>query len=140
MNLIDGAMESDRTEIKELRSFGVLVGGIIAGVFGILIPLLRGGALNLAFYATGSLLILAALGAPGMLRPLHAAWMKLGHILGWINTRIILTFFFFCILLPAGIIMRLAGKDPMNRKFDPEARSYRTASRIPASVHFERPF
>jgi len=129
-----------QTDIRELRSFALLVGSVLAGIFGLVLPLLLHRSVNAWLWGAGGLLIVAGIASPAMLRPVHAAWMRLGHVLGWVNTRIILGVFFFCILMPSGIIMRLAGRDPMNRKFDPDAETYRVPSRIPAVNHFERPF
>lgn len=44
------------------------------------------------------------------------AWLKFGHFLGWINSRIILTIVFYCILFPISLIFRLTNKDPLQRK------------------------
>ena len=43
--------------------------------------------------------------------------MKLGYLLGWINSRLILTLIFFVILLPIAAFMRLFGYDPLKRDF-----------------------
>lgn len=45
--------------------------------------------------------------------------MKFAHLLGWLNTRIILTLVYLLIFTPAALLFRLLGKDPMNRRFDP---------------------
>ena len=128
------------TDIKELRNFGLLTGGILAGIFGLALPLLLYRSINIWCWGIGGVLLLAGIAFPTQLKPLHTVWMQVGHILGWINTRIILGIFFFCILLPAGIIMRIAGHDPMRRKFEPDAETYRIPAKIPANNHFERPF
>ena len=41
---------------------------------------------------------------------IHKAWMGLAHVLGWINTRIILFVVFYLILTPVAFFTRLAGK------------------------------
>jgi hypothetical protein len=38
---------------------------------------------------------------------------------------------FFCVLTPLGLLMRLAGRDPMQRRRDPATTSYWVA-RLPA--------
>jgi len=53
----------------------------------------------------------AALIYPKGLTPLYKAWMAFGHVLGWINARIILGLVFFVVVMPIGLIMRLFGKD-----------------------------
>lgn len=51
--------------------------------------------------------------APSLLRPVYRGWMRFGEVLGWINTRIILTLVFFLVVTPIGLLMRLFGRSPM---------------------------
>lgn len=44
--------------------------------------------------------------------------MKFAHVLGWINTRIILSIVYFFIFTPLALIFRLMGKDPLGRPFE----------------------
>ena len=57
------------------------------------------------------------------LKLLYRGWMKLAHVLGWVNTRIILSLVYFLIVTPLALIFKVIGKDPMCRKFD-EQDSY----------------
>ena len=43
-------------------------------------------------------------------------WLKLGHLLGAINSRIILTVVFFLFLTPLSVIYRLFGKNTLQLK------------------------
>ena len=123
---------------KQLRSFGFLVGGVFA-LLG-LWPLLFGKDIRLwAVIPAGSLLFLAAL-VPASLGPVYRVWMKIGHVLGWINTRIILGLTFYGMFVPMGFIMRLAGKDPMRRRYNPEADTYRVPSAQRPGSHMLRQF
>jgi len=74
---------------------------------------------------------------PFILRPIYVGWMKFAFVLGWINTRLILGIFFYLILTPVGLIMRLFGRDPLHRKFDRDATTY-WAKRPPAEFKQER--
>jgi hypothetical protein len=44
------------------------------------------------------------------------AWDKIGYVLGIINTFVLLTLFYFVILTPLGLVMRLFGKDMLKLK------------------------
>ncbi|GJM32885.1 MAG: hypothetical protein DHS20C18_18860 [Saprospiraceae bacterium] len=44
------------------------------------------------------------------------AWMKFVRILGWINSRILLSLVFFVVLLPLALLSRLFKKDPLMLK------------------------
>jgi hypothetical protein len=43
-------------------------------------------------------------------------WLKLAHVLGWINSKILLSLIFFLFLLPIAILSRLFTKDPLKLK------------------------
>lgn len=44
------------------------------------------------------------------------AWFKLGHALGYVNSRIILTVVFYLILFPIAIFYRISSKNSLQRK------------------------
>jgi len=125
---------------RELRAFGLAMGGMVAFVFGLALPWLFDHAYPLWPWAITGILFSAALIRPTCLRPVFRAWMTIGHWLGWINTRIILGIMFYTVFLLAGWLMKLAGKDPMARGFDEKARSYRVPSQVRSKDHVERPF
>jgi hypothetical protein len=124
---------------KELRSFGLIVGGIFALIA--LWPMVVRG-LEVRWWAVGvsGALLFPAVIAPKILWPLHCAWMFIGHVLGWINTRIILAIGFYGILMPVGVVMRLAGKDPMCRKYNIRLASYRMTREVRAGAHMRQQF
>ena len=77
---------------------------------------------------------------PDSLFPVYRIWLKFGHVAGWINTRIILGIMFYLVFFPFGVLMRLFGKDPMSRKLDSTATSYRILSDASDKDHYERPY
>jgi hypothetical protein len=124
---------------KELRSFGLVLGAMFAALFGVL-PLLRHRASPSWPWILASLLWILALICPAALSYLHRGWTRLGLALGWVNTRIILTLLFAITIVPAGLMMRLFGRDRMARKLDPDCVSYRVPSRQRPDKDMERPF
>ena len=129
-----------RRNAKELRAFGLTLGGMAALIFGLALPWLFGRTYPVWPWIISGVLSLAALVRPVALRSVFRVWMTIGHWLGWINTRIILGILFYTVFLLAGLIMKLLGKDPMMRKFDKTAVSYRVQSPQRSSIHVERPF
>ncbi len=111
------------TDRKQLRSFGLIVGGIFA-VLSLLPRIFRHQDVRTWALVLGALLVLPAILMPRVLKWPHYVWMRIGHVLGWINSRIIMTIAFYAIFTPVGFIRRLSS-DPMNRKFDPERTTYR---------------
>ena len=129
-----------RSRRRELRDFGVILAAGIMLLFGALFPWLGDRATPEWVLIAGGTIYLLAMILPITLFPVHWLWMKLGAGLGWINTRILLTIIFYLIILPAGLIMRLFGKDPMARRFDAGAQSYRIPSKPIPSEKLENPF
>ena len=130
-----------QTEVtrKDLRSFGLIVGGVFA-VIGLWPVVRRGGDYRTWAFALSALLIGPALAFPVVLKPLHRVWMKLGEILGWINTRIILGAIFFAVVTPMGLIRRVLGKDSMGRRRKSDAESYRVPRTARAASHMTRQY
>jgi hypothetical protein len=116
-------MQNDITK-NQLRSFGLTVGGIFAGI-GVW-PLLIHSAEPRwwSFIIAAALLLPAAIYPHSLLWP-YKGWMALGHVMGWINTRIILGIVFYLVVTPIGIFRRWLGKDPMGQQLRPDLDSYR---------------
>jgi len=123
----------------ELRQFGLSTGAIVACLFGLILPWLLGRPVPVWPWVLFAVLGLAALAAPGILRPVYRGWMKFGAVLGAVNTRVILGVFFFLILFPVGLMRRLFGSDPMRRRFE-DGATYRIPSVKHSPKHLERPF
>ena len=103
---------------KDLREFGILIGFGFPIIIGLLIPAITGHGFRSWTIWVGFLGLIFGLISPNLLKLPYKAWMKLGYLLGWVNSRIILGIIFFVILLPIAILMRLFGYDPLknNRK------------------------
>ena len=101
---------------KQLREFGLLIGFGFPLLIGWLIPTLTGHGLRLWALWVGFLGLLIGLASPRLLHYPYQFWMKLGLLLGWINSRIILCLVYMIVLLPIAFIMRLIGYDPLRRK------------------------
>jgi hypothetical protein len=125
---------------KQLREFGLVFAAGLIVMFGLLLPWLADRPWPLWPWVAAAVFATLALVFPPALRPLNALWLKIGHVLGWINTRIILGVMFFVIFLPAGLLLRALRKDPMHRKFDASAASYRVPSKAAPIHQMERPF
>jgi len=128
-------------EITELRKFGLVMAAAIAAVFGLFLPWLFGRPWPTWPFAVAGVFVAFAAVWPRALAPVQRGWLKLGHALGWFNSRVVLSLLFFVVVLPLGLLMRLLGKDPIARKRDPGAASYRIASAAsedPKSM--EKPF
>ena len=124
---------------KQLRSFGLLVGGIFVAI-GLWPAIIRGQQPRLWAVALGVALIVPALLAPRTLRPVYRVWMTVGEVLNWINTRIILGAVFYGLLTPMGLVMRRFGHDSMRRRPEPSVDTYRVMRPPRPGAHMRRQF
>lgn len=111
---------------KALRSFGLVVGGVLVGIAAVVLwrqGWAPGTAVRVLSGIGGALLLLG-LAAPAVLRPLYRVWMGLALVLGFVMTRVLLTLVFVFAVIPTGLLLRLFGKDPLDRRWQPDAPSY----------------
>ena len=80
---------------KDLREFGILIGFGFPIIIGLLIPAITGHGFRSWTIWVGFLGLIFGLISPNLLKLPYKAWMKLGYLLGWVNSRIILGIIFF---------------------------------------------
>ena len=104
------------------RGFGLT----LAGVFGVV------GAIRLAlgyehtawWLGAAAIALFLALFRPATLAPLNRLWLRLGLLLYKVISPIAMGVVFFTTVVPIGLVMRAAGKDPLRLRRDPDAASY----------------
>ena len=123
---------------SQLRSFGLIVGAGFA-IIALWRVIFRGEDPRMWALILSGVLVVTALVAPGLLKPFCRIWMKIGETLGWINSRILLSVVYYLVILPIGLIRRVAGSDPMRRRVDPSAATYRVprSQRPPSHMHHQ---
>lgn len=123
-NFHESFVEYDAPKGPSDRKFGYTVGGIFAAL-GILKTLIVGfSVLAGTFLLLGGGLLLGAALKPEALAPLNRAWMKLAEIMFHVVNPVIMFLLYAVCFVPAGLVMKLVGFDPMRRKFDDIAPSY----------------
>ena len=115
----------NRISKKILREFGLIISFSFPILIGLVLPYLGGHSFRIwTLWISFPLLFLAIL-KPDLLFYPYKAWMKLGYILGWFNSRVILGLVFLLILQPIALIMRVFGHDPLRIKKNINQKSYR---------------
>src|SRR3989442_1697639 len=98
------------------REFGLIVGGMLLLLSSWWIY--RGkfhSATQLTLPLASLLLLLGVIFPRALVYP-NKVWMVLAEVLSFISTRIVLAFVYFAILTPIGVVKRLFGWDPLNRR------------------------
>lgn len=108
-----------------MRRFGVLLGLSLMALAAVIRCWRHSLHLPAAMVAAGAMLVVSGLAFPSVLSPVRRAWIVLGAGLAWLNTRVLLTVVFYAIATPTSLLLRLAGRDPMNRRWrEPGTNTY----------------
>jgi len=113
-----------RVEGSSDRAFGLVMAGFFALVA--IAPLVLGkdGGLRLWALAIAAVFLAFALLWTAPLAPLNRVWFRLGMLLHRITSPVILALLYGVGILPVGLIMRAAGKDPLRLRRNAQAASY----------------
>ena len=125
---------------KGLREFGVTTGVAVVIIFGVFFPWLLELKWPVWPWIIAAPLWLLALLQPLWLRTFYRAWMRFGLLASRVMTPLILGIVFFGMISPMAFVMRLMGKDPLKKGFDPNQKSYRGKSTKGPKEKLERPF
>lgn len=125
-----------KTDSLILKKFGFLLGTVFALVS--LVIFIKHGQVFIPGAIGGLLFTGVAIFAPLWLKYFYLIWMRFAYGLSWINTRILLAVIFYGVFTPLGLLMRLCGFDPLERKFNTQAASYwkaKNAKTPPTDYH-----
>ena len=132
--------EIEKIDVRGLRRFGLIMGGIICLLLGLVVPWLKAKEIPAWPWALGFCFIAWALIHPNSLRWIYYPWMKLGLIMQSIVNPIIMGVVFYGVILPIGFLMRLSGKDPMARQWSDFVVTYRSPLQQNTTAKMRRPF
>jgi hypothetical protein len=126
-----------------LRTFGFvaliafgLLGGLVVWKRALVGIHLGQASLRVAFvlWGIGAVSALLSLTAPTLNRYLYVGLTLLTFPIGFILSHVLLAIVFYLVITPVGLVMRLLGRDPLQRKFNPEASTYWVDHAEPKSV------
>lgn len=101
---------------KELRQFGLLVGAAFSVLAAITWWRHRPPVVVVPLTVLGLGLILFGIAAPLRLALVHKWWMAFAAALSKVTTPIFMGVIYFAVLTPIGLLMRLFGRNSMERK------------------------
>tara|TARA_Y100000591_G_C21646710_1_gene600715 strand:+ start:134 stop:517 length:384 start_codon:yes stop_codon:yes gene_type:complete len=106
----------DEIKISSNRSFGI----VFSVVFLIIAfyPLIYNEEIRIWSFLISLIFLILGLINSILLTPLNKIWFKFGIFLGKVVSPIVMGVIFFLVVTPIGLIMRVAGKDLLNLKFN----------------------
>ena len=106
------------------RAFGLALSVVLSAI-AFVRWFLFGGSSEWLIAAAGAFLA-AGLFVPGILMPINRLFGNLAPRLAAISNYVLLAPFLWAVMTPVGLVMRMSGRDPMRRRFDPDSDSYLT--------------
>ena len=126
-----------------LRNFG-LIGFVAFGAFGALAhwqiyPLggLSDGAAATLLYVLWALAAycgLCAAAAPIAAKPLYLVLTIITYPIGFALSYVVMVILFYLVLTPVGLVFRIIGRDPLNRRFDTSVATHWIKRRPPETA------
>ena len=96
-----------------------VVGGLAAGL-----SLWRGTGHPWIWSGVAAAFLLVAIARPSLLGPLNVAWHKLGLAMGKVVGPVVMVAVYVATVVPTGLVLRAAGRDPLRLKWDRAAPTY----------------
>ena len=115
-------VDSDKIKISSNRSFGLVF--FVVFLIVSLWPLTSVGSIRIWSVIISAVFLILGLINSKLLTPLNVLWFKFGMILGAIISPIIMGIIFFLVVTPTGLILRIMGKDLLNKKYDKKKETY----------------
>ena len=125
---------------RELRQFGLTTGAIVLVLFAGFFPWVLERPIPLWTLVVGGVLIAWGLIAPASLKPVYRGWMTFGLLMSKVTTPVLMTLIFIVVIFPAALILRVLGKDPLRRKLDRAAATYRVPSDGSGAERLDKPY
>ena len=115
-------VDSDKIKISSNRSFGLLF--FVVFLIVSLWPLTHEGSIRIWSVIISAVFLILGLINSRLLTPLNLLWFKFGMILGAIISPIVMGIIFFLVVTPTGLILRIMGKDLLNKKYNKKKETY----------------
>ena len=120
---------------KQLRGFG-LAALIATFLISLLLYFVKGMSIYVAavIFGIGLVIFLSSRFSLKLTKAFYLILTAITMPIGFVVSFIVLTIFYFLLIMPVGLIFNLIGRDPLYRKYDPDAESYWIAHKGPEGM------
>ena len=110
---------------KELGDFGKIAVAALA-IVSLLLYIIKGIAVKwaLIIFAAGAAIFIISLISPKVTRLIYLGMTLAAAPIGYAVSFIVLALFYFLLITPIALAFRLAGRDPLNRRFEQDTDTY----------------
>ena len=114
--------QKSKIKVSSNRSFGLVffVVFLIIGLW----PLLHEDQFKIWSLFFSLFFLVLGLMNSKLLTPLNLLWTKFGILLGNVFAPIVMSFIFFLVVTPIGLLMRIMGRDLLRTKYNKSGKTY----------------
>jgi hypothetical protein len=109
---------------RDLRWFGLVLGAFF-GVAGLLAGWrFDAPGVGRGLWVAGAGLAAVYYAVRPLRRAMFVGWMALVFPIGWTVSHVLLGAAYYFVLTPVGLLLRVLGRDPLRRRFEPGSATY----------------
>lgn len=114
-----------KPSIKDLRVFTLIL-FVFSLIIGSWLVFVHGMSMEIGYWiwGIGSAVSVLGLILPPFIRIVYIVLSIIALPIGFVVSFLLLAVIYYLIMTPIGLLVRLFGKDPMLRKFEPQKESY----------------
>lgn len=114
--------ENSKIKKSDLRTFGLIWAGIflVIGIY----PLLDNENLRIWSVVISLLFIAVSFIKPVIMTTFYKKWVLFGAVIGGIVSKVIMFILYFGLFTPVSLVLKIMGKDLLNKKVDKSVNSY----------------
>jgi hypothetical protein len=107
---------------NNLKSFGIIWFLIFFAIS--FYPLIGNNKINMLSLSASIVFFLISIMKPRILKYFYILWIKLGNIIGYYISIIVMFILYFFLFTPISVILKIMRKDLLNKKIDLKTKSY----------------
>ena len=111
---------------RELFIFGALFALFFGLIGGLIWWRFQAPTVAYVLWSVGAFITILFYAVRPIRKPIYLAWIHLAFPIGWVISHVAMALIYYLVFTPIGLIMRLFGRDPMERRFDRGAETYWT--------------
>jgi hypothetical protein len=110
---------------RELRWFGIMLAVFLA-IVGYLFWRAESARVATIIWGVGAALTLVYAAVKPARRFVYLGWIYAAYPIGWTVSHLLLGAIYYLVVTPIGLLLRMTGRDPLERAFDRSAPTYWT--------------
>ena len=122
----------NKIKIGSNRNFGLVFFFVFLVIS--LWPLMHDGSIRIWSIIIAIIFLILGLTNSNLLTPLNKLWFKFGIALGAVIAPIVMSIIFFLAITPIGLLMKILGKDLLNKKINKKKNTYWIKRDVPVGT------